>query len=109
MNERSVARGVVKIQKIIRDKTPIKVAKIAAYVLLMTPMTIGRFEVLDINLSLSLSITILKALALPADKVPAKIVVMTSEKEGSPFAAKIMAGRVETNKSSTTLIFIRST
>ena len=109
MNDKRVASGVVKIQKTKRDNAPIKVAKIAAFVLLITPMTIGRFEVLDINLSLSLSITILKALALPADKVPAKIVATTRVKEGKPFAAKIMAGRVETKRSSTTRSFIRST
>ena len=84
------------------------VAKIVALVLLTTPVTIGRLEVRAINLSMSLSITILKALALPADKVPAKIVAATNEKEGRPLAAKTMAGRVETRSSSTTRSFIRS-
>ena len=101
--------GVVKTQKIMSDKIPMADAKIAALTLLTTPVTIGRFAVRAINLSLSLSITILKALALPADKVPARIVIATREKGGNPLAAKIMAGRVETNRSSTTRSFIRST
>ena len=109
MNDKRVANGVVKIQKMMREKIPITVAKIEAFVLLMTPVTIGRLDVRAINLSLSLSITILKALALPADKVPARIVVATNEKDGKPLAARTMAGRVETNRSSTTRSFIRST
>jgi hypothetical protein len=57
---------------------------------------------------MSLSITILKALALPAANVPAKIVAAASENDGRPFAAKTMAGNVETRSSSTTRSFIRS-
>ena len=50
----------------------------------------------------------LKALALPADNVPARIVIATKVKEGRPLAAKTMAGRVVTRSSSTTRSFIRS-
>ena len=107
ISDKKVASGVVKIQKIISDKSPIAVAKIVAFVLLMSPVTIGRLEVLAINLSLSLSITILNALALPADRVPARIVVATNEKDGSPLAARTIAGRVETKSSSTTRSFIK--
>jgi hypothetical protein len=52
--------------------------------------------------------TILKALALPAANVPAVIVAATSENDGRPLAAKIIAGKVETRSSSTTRSFIRS-
>jgi hypothetical protein len=98
----------VKTQNKTSESTPITVAKIVAFVLEIKPVTIGRFEVRAINLSKSLSITMLKAFALPAAKVPAKIVAATNPKSGKPFAAKTMAGRVETSKSSTTLNFIRS-
>jgi hypothetical protein len=98
----------VKTQNIINESTPMSMANIAAFVLLMTPVTIGRFEVRTINLSMSLSITILKALALPADNVPATIVATVNENDGSPWAAKTMAGKVETRSSSTTRSFIRS-
>jgi hypothetical protein len=74
----------------------------------MSPVTIGRLDVLAINLSLSLSITMLNALALPADRVPARIVVATNEKDGSPLAARTIAGSVETKSSSTTRNFIKS-
>jgi hypothetical protein len=57
----------------------------------------------------SLSITILKAFALPAASVPAKIVVMVRPNGGSPLFAKTIAGRVEIKSSSTTRSFIRST
>ena len=50
----------------------------------------------------------LKAFALPAANVPAKIVAIAKPKSGNPFAAKTIAGRVETSSSSTTLSFIRS-
>jgi hypothetical protein len=103
-----VASGVVKNQNISNEITPMRVAKIAAFVLLMTPVTIGRFDVRAINLSMSLSITILKAFALPADNVPAIIVAIVKENEGRPLAAKTMAGKVETRSSSTTRSFIRS-
>jgi hypothetical protein len=109
MRDKRVANGVVKTQKIMSDKIPMMVANMAALTLLITPITIGRLAVRAINLSLSLSITILNALALPADSVPARIVVATREKDGKPLAAKTMAGRVETNRSSTTRSFIRST
>jgi hypothetical protein len=92
----------------IKERMPITVANIAAFVLLITPVTMGRFAVRAINLSMSLSITILKALALPAANVPAKIVAATRENDGRPLAAKIMAGKVETRSSSTTRSFIRS-
>jgi hypothetical protein len=69
-------------KKIIKDKIPTKVAKISAFFLEITPVTIGRLEVLAINLSRSLSMTMLKALALPAAKVPAKIVAIAKPKSG---------------------------
>jgi hypothetical protein len=50
----------------------------------------------------------LKAFALPAAKVPAKIVAIAKPKSGSPSAAKTIAGNVETRRSSTTRNFIRS-
>ena len=84
------------------------VANIVAFVLLITPVTIGRFDVRAINLSMSLSITILNAFALPADNVPATIVATVNENEGRPLAAKTMAGKVETRSSSTTRSFIKS-
>ena len=50
----------------------------------------------------------LNALALPAARVPAKIVAKANPNPGKPFAAKTIAGKVETSKSSTTRNFIRS-
>jgi hypothetical protein len=50
----------------------------------------------------------LKALALPAARVPAKIVAKANPNSGNPLAAKTIAGNVDTSKSSTTLNFIRS-
>jgi hypothetical protein len=47
-------------------------------------------------------------LALPAARVPAKIVAKANPNSGNPLAAKTMAGNVDTSKSSTTLNFIRS-
>ena len=83
-------------------------AKAVAWNFVIKPVTSGRLEVLSINLSRSLSITILKAFALPAASVPATIVAKVNPKLGKPFSAKTMAGKVETNRSSTTLSFIRS-
>ena len=51
----------------------------------------------------------LNALALPAAKVPPIKVAMVKEREGNPLSAKTIAGKVETNKSSTTRNFMRST
>jgi hypothetical protein len=90
------------------ERIPIKDAKIVALVFEINPVTIGRFEVRAINLSRSLSITMLKALALPAAKVPAHMVATTRPKAGKPFSAKTIAGNVETSRSSTTRNFIRS-
>jgi hypothetical protein len=70
-------------------------------------VTTGRDAVLVINLSESLSITILKAFALPAAKVPPIKVARVTENFGMPFDAKNNAGIVVTNKSSTTLNFIK--
>ena len=95
-------------QNIDNEIAPITVANIAAFILLSTPVTIGRFAVRSINLSISLSITILKALALPAANVPAIIVAAVNENDGRPLEAKTIAGRVETRSSSTTRSFIRS-
>lgn len=50
----------------------------------------------------------LNAFALPAARVPAKIVAQVSPKPGNPLAAKTMAGKVDTSNNSTTLNFIRS-
>ena len=95
-------------QKIIKARTPIKVANTVAFFFEICPVTTGRFAVRAINLSRSLSITILKALALPAARVPAKIVAKANPNSGNPLAAKTIAGNVETSKSSTTRNFIRS-
>jgi hypothetical protein len=84
------------------------VAKISASLLFNTPVASGRFAVRFINLSDSDSITMLKALALPAARVPPIKVAIVNVSEGSPSFAKTIAGRVETNKSSTTRNFIRS-
>jgi hypothetical protein len=84
------------------------VAKTVALFLEIKPVTIGRFAVRAINLSKSLSITMLKAFALPAAKVPANIVAIAKPKSGKPRAAKTIAGKVETSNSSTTRNFIRS-
>jgi hypothetical protein len=51
----------------------------------------------------------LKAFALPAAKVPPIKVATVNESEGKPPSAKTIAGKVDTNKSSTTRNFIRST
>jgi hypothetical protein len=96
------------IQKIIKERTPIKVANTVAFFFEICPVTTGRFAVRAINLSRSLSITMLKALALPAARVPAKIVAKANPNSGNPLAAKTIAGNVDTSKSSTTLNFIRS-
>jgi len=98
----------VKNQNKMSERIPISVAKIVAFVFEIKPVTIGRFAVRAINLSKSLSMTMLNAFALPAAKVPAKIVVIAREKFGKPFAAKTIAGKVETSNSSTTRNFIRS-
>jgi hypothetical protein len=50
----------------------------------------------------------LKAFALPAASVPPIKVATVNEREGNPASARTIAGRVETNKSSTTRNFIRS-
>jgi hypothetical protein len=104
----NVAIGVVKNQNITNDKTPITVAKIVACTFEITPVTSGRLEVRAMRASDSLSITILKAFALPAASVPAKIVVMVRPNGGSPLFAKTIAGRVEIKSNSTTRSFIRS-
>ena len=96
----------MKIEKISKENNPIIVAKINADLLLIWPVTIGRDEVLAINLSESLSITILKVFALPAAKVPPIKVATVIESFGIPSAAKNNAGTVVTSKSSTTLNFI---
>ena len=84
-------------------------AKIVASVLFKTPVASGRLAVRFINLSDSVSITMLKAFALPAAKVPPSKVAIVVERSGNPPSAKTIAGRVETNRSSTTRNFIRST
>lgn len=91
------------------ESIPINVAKRVASVLFKTPVASGRFAVRFINLSDSDSITILNALALPAAKVPPIKVEIVNEREGNPPSAKTIAGSVETNSSSTTRNFIRST
>ena len=87
---------------------PIAVAKIVASLREITPVAIGRCAVRFINLSVSLSITMLKAFALPAAKVPPRIVAIDSPTEGMPFWARTRAGKVVTSKSSTTRNFMRS-
>jgi len=98
----------VKTKNKTSESIPITVAKIVALVLEIKPVTIGRFAVRAINLSKSLSITMLKAFALPAANVPAHIVAIAKPKSGKPCAAKTIAGKVETSNSSTTRNFIRS-
>jgi hypothetical protein len=51
----------------------------------------------------------LNAFALPAARVPPIKVAMVKVSEGRPSFAKTIEGRVETNKSSTTRNFMRST
>ena len=103
---KSVAVVVVKVAKIIIEIKPIKVAKTSAAFLLISPVAIGRVAVRSINLSDSLSITILKELADPAAKVPPIKVAIVVDSLGTPLDAKNNAGMVVTNKSSTTLNFI---
>jgi len=103
-----VASGVVNRQKIRRENKPTTVAKIVACLREITPVAIGRCAVRFINLSVSLSITMLKAFALPAAKVPPRIVAIDSPTEGMPFWARTRAGKVVTSKSSTTRNFMRS-
>ena len=91
------------------ESNPINVAKRVASVLFNTPVASGRLAVRFINLSDSDSITMLKAFALPAAKVPPIKVAIVNEREGKPPSAKTIAGSVETNRSSTTRNFIRST
>ena len=86
-----------------------QVAKSVASVLFNTPVASGRLAVRFINLSDSVSITMLKAFALPAAKVPPIKVAIVVERAGIPPSAKTIAGSVETNRSSTTRNFIRST
>mgnify|MGYP006169858279 CR=1 FL=1 len=88
---------------------PIAVAKIVACNLLSAPVTSGRSNVRSINLSRSLSKTILKALALPAASVPPTRVATISPSDGTPFSARIIAGIVEMRRSSTTRSFMRAT
>ena len=109
MKTNKVASEVVNAPNIASAIKPISVAKIVASLLLKTPVASGRLAVRFINLSDSDSITILNAFALPAARVPPIKVAIVSESDGSPFCAKTIAGRVETNKSSTTRSFIRST
>ena len=98
----------MKSQNNVSDRIPITDANTVAFVLEISPVTIGRFAVRAINLSKSLSITMLNAFALPAANVPAKIVAIANPKSGRPCAAKTIAGNVETSSNSTTLNFIRS-
>ena len=104
-----VARGVVNISKIVRDRIPMTLAKIVARTLLTVPRTNGRLDVRAINLSVSASMTMLKALEAPAARVPPMRVAATKPKDGSPFSAKTMAGSVVMIRSSTTRSFMRST
>ena len=60
-------------------------AKTVAWVLLITPVTNGRFDVRAINLSDSDSITMLNAFDAPAANVPPMRVAATRPKDGSPF------------------------
>ena len=84
-------------------------AKIIAWVRVTDPVTKGRCEVRAINLSVSASSTMLKALDAPAANVPPISVAATKPKLGNPFSARTIAGRVVIIKSSTTRNFIRST
>ena len=102
----AAANLVVKIKKISIEIKPINDANVSAAFLLISPVTIGLEAVRAINLSESLSITILKELADPAAKVPPIKVGIVIESFGIPFVAKNKAGMVVTNKSSTTLNFI---
>ena len=102
----AAAKAVVKIKKTSIEINPINVAKMSAAFLLIRPVTIGRDAVRAINLSESLSITILNELADPAANVPPIKVATVIESFGTPFVAKNNAGIVVTNKSSTTLNFI---
>ena len=84
-------------------------ANISAWRRVTVPTTSGRLEVRAINLSVSASITILKALDAPAANVPPIKVAATNPNEGRPFSARTMAGRVVMMSSSTTRNFMRST
>ena len=92
-----------------KDFKQFQVKVAALYDAVKTPVASGRFAVRFINLSDSDSITILNAFALPAANVPPIKVAIVNEREGNPPSAKTIAGSVETNSSSTTRNFIRST
>ena len=102
----AAAKNVVNMEKINSAVTPITEAKSNADPLVIWPVKTGRDDVLAINLSESLSITILKVFALPAAKVPPINVARVIESSGMPPAAKNNAGTVVTSKTSTTLNFI---
>jgi hypothetical protein len=72
----------------------------------ISPVAIGRLDVRFINRSDFDSITILKALAPPAAKVPPSKDQIVIEIFGTPFEARNNAGTVVTKSSSTTLNFI---
>lgn len=103
-----VASGVVKNQKIKRLASIKNVANLDAWRLVKIPEAIGRCWVLDINLSMSASITMLYAFAAPAAKVPPINEAKDSISGGQPFAARKSAGTVVIIRSSTTRNFINS-
>src|SRR3954451_8797936 len=74
-----------------------------------TPEGIGRLRVRDISRSMSRSYQQLKTLAAPAANIPPTIVAATSRQEGHPSAAIIIAGRVVTSTSSTSLGLVSDT
>ena len=81
-------------------------AKMSACVSVTRSLTIGRFEVRAINLSISLSMTMLNAFAAPAAKVPPINVANVIPSGGMPLAARNSAGKVVTSNSSTTRSFM---
>ena len=86
----------------------IPIANIKASLGRKTPVTSGLFLVLSINLSISLSMNMLIALAPPAAKVPPKRVEIINHKEGNPSSATIMVGTVVMSNNSTTRSFIKA-
>ena len=84
-------------------------AKIVAAMGVITPVTSGRFLVRSMSRSMSRSITMFRALAPPAARVPPTRVATTRPSDGQPFCATTIGGTVVTSSSSMIRGLVRAT
>ncbi len=76
---------------------------------LTSPVTMGRWPVRTMSLSMSRSRNMLSALAPPAARKPPTSVTATSRSEGRPCEARIIVGTVVTSSSSMMRGFVSAT